>query len=133
MEQNIIKKLFVKTLTKKGKKNKIEKVYKNLLLNIKINKKQNSINILKKSIENLLPKMEIKKVSKYKSKIVLLNNEKQLKKSIKWLTTNNISNKKVNKENIILNEVLDTLNKNSKSYKQKVEICKEAQKMKYSV
>lgn len=71
---------------KKGKKTKIEKIYKNLYIVLKKKLKKHPQLIVNKVIENIMPKVEIKKVSRYMSVPVYIKPLKQIKTSIKWLT-----------------------------------------------
>ena len=97
-EEYKIKKLFINMLLKKGKKTCSENIFKNILINLKKITKQNPNLILFRSIDNLLPKLKTisipnkKRNKKNKKKdryfLMLLNEDKQIKKSISWLFSN---------------------------------------------
>lgn len=131
MAQNETKNYFINFLNRKGKKSKIEKVYNNLLLNLKKKKKNNPEIILKNSIDVLRPKTEVKAISRFKSVITPIRKKKQINTSIKWLT-HSFNENKINRDSHLVNEIVNTLNKESKSYEKKISLYKESQKFKFN-
>ena len=135
-EEYKIKKLFINMLLKKGKKTCSENIFKNILINLKKTTKQKPTFILFKSIDNLLPKLKAisipnkKRNKKNKKKdryfLMLLNEDKQIKKSISWLFSNsNLKN--------ISNEILQTSNNKSKTINTKKQYYKNIKKLKYNI
>ena len=135
-EEFKIKKIFINMLLKKGKKNNSENIFKNILINLKKTTKQKPYFILLKCIKNLLPKLKAisipnkKKNTKKKKKdsyfLMFLNEEKQIKQSISWLTLNsNIKN--------ITNEIVQTSKNKSKTINTKKELYKEIKKLKFNI
>lgn len=135
-EEYKIKKLFINMLLKKGKKTCSENIFKNILINLKKITKQNPNLILFKSIDNLLPKLKTisipnKKRNKKKKKkdryfLMLLNEDKQIKKSISWLFLNsNLKN--------ISNEIIQTSQNKSKTINTKKQYYKNIKKLKYNL
>ena len=135
-EEYKIKKLFINMLLKKGKKTCSENIFKNILINLKKITKQNPNLILFRSIDNLLPKLKTisipnkKRNKKNKKKdryfLMLLNEDKQIKKSISWLFSNsNLKN--------ISNEILQTSNNKSKTINTKKQYYKNIKKLKYNL
>lgn len=132
MVQNEIKNYFINFLNRKGKKSKIEKIYNQLLLDLKKNNNNNPKNIFDNSINNLRPKIEIKQVSRFKSIIVPLKKKKQINISLNWLTDSYIKSKN-NKNKVLINEIISTFNKESSSYQKKISLYKESQKFKFNI
>ena len=132
MVQNENKSFFINYLNKKGKRNKIEKIYNNLLINLKKQKKGNPNSSFDSAIRNLRPKIDIKNISRFKSIIIPIKKKKQINLSLEWLT-DSFSKNKVNKEGHLLNEFLNTLEFKSDSYNKKVTIYKNSQKFKYNI
>jgi ribosomal protein S7 len=134
-EEFKIKKLFVNVLLKKGKKTKSESIFKNILINLKKITKQKPIFILLKFKNNLLPKLKTfilpnkKKCKKKKKKdlyfLIFLNEDKQIKNSINWLFSNS------NLENIV-NEIIQTSKKKSKTINFKKDYYRNIRKLKYN-
>jgi ribosomal protein S7 len=134
-EEFKIKKLFVNVLLKKGKKTKSESIFKNILINLKKITKQKPIFILLKCINNLVPKLKTfslpnKKKGKKKKKkdlyfLIFLNEDKQIKNSINWLFSNS------NLENIV-NEIIQTSKKKSKTINFKKDYYRNIRKLKYN-
>jgi ribosomal protein S7 len=131
MVQNENKHFFINYLNKKGKKNKTEKIYNNLLINLKRKKKEKPDNFFEDTIKTLQPKIDIKNISRYKSIIVPVKKTKQINLSLKWLTESFLKNK-INKNEHLLNEFLNTLEFKSSSYEKKMSIYKNSQKFKYN-
>lgn len=131
MVQNENKHFFINYLNKKGKKNKTEKIYNNLLINLKRKKKEKPYNFFEDTIKTLQPKIDIKNISRYKSIIVPVKKTKQINLSLKWLTESFLKNK-INKNEHLLNEFLNTLEFKSSSYEKKMSIYKNSQKFKYN-
>ena len=134
-EEYKIKKLFINMLLKKGKKTCSENIFKNILINLKKTTKQKPNFILFKAINNLLPKLKAisipnKKRKKNKKKdryfLMLLNENKQIKKSITWLLLN--SNLKT-----ITNEIIQTSNNKSKTINTKKQYYKNIKKLKFNL
>ena len=130
-----IKKLFINMLLKNGKKTCSENVFKNILINLKKTTKQKPNFILFKSIDNLLPKLKAisipnKKRNKKKKKdryfLMLLNKDKQIKKSIFWLISN------VNSKNLT-NEIIQTSKNKSKTINTKKQYYKNIKKLKFNL
>nr|YP_010393997.1 ribosomal protein S7 [Hyaloperonospora arabidopsidis]DAZ88005.1 TPA_asm: ribosomal protein S7 [Hyaloperonospora arabidopsidis] len=135
-EEYKIKKLFINMLLKKGKKTCSESIFKNILINLKKITKQNPNLILFKSIDNLLPKLKAisipnKKRNKKKKKkdryfLMLLNKDKQIKKSISWLLLNsNLKN--------MSTEIFQTSKNKSKTINTKKQYYKNIKKLKYNI
>ena len=131
-----IKKLFLNMLLKKGKKTCSENIFKNILINLKKITKQKPNFILFKSIDNLLPKLKAisipnkkrKKKTKKKDRyfLMLLNENKQIKKSISWLLLNsNLKN--------IPNEIIQTSKNKSKTINTKKQYYKNIKKLKFNL
>ena len=127
-----IKKMFLNMLLKKGKKNISEKLYNNILMDIKKKTKQNPNNILFECIENLSPKIKIinipndkrKKKKKDQYYLIFLEKEKQIKISLLWVFKNlkNISK-----------EIIDTSNNKSKSIDLKKKMYEEINKLHHNI
>ena len=135
-EKYKLKKLFINMLLKKGKKTCSESIFKNILINLKKTTKQNPNLILFKSIENLSPKLKAISIPNKKRKkknkkrdryfLMLLNSNKQIKKSIAWLLLNsNLKN--------ISNEIIQTSTNNSKTINTKKQYYKNIKKLKYNL
>nr|YP_010394076.1 ribosomal protein S7 [Phytophthora cactorum]DAZ88084.1 TPA_asm: ribosomal protein S7 [Phytophthora cactorum] len=134
-EEYKIKKLFINMLLKKGKKTCSENIFKNILINLKKITKQKPNFILFKSIDNLLPKLKAisipnKKRNKKKKKdryfLMLLNEDKQVKKSVSWLLLNaNLKN--------ITNEIIQTSKNKSKTINTKKQYYKNIKKLKFNL
>nr|YP_009420732.1 ribosomal protein S7 [Phytophthora nicotianae]ASO76754.1 ribosomal protein S7 [Phytophthora nicotianae] len=134
-EEYKIKKLFINILLKKGKKTCSENIFKNILINLKKTTKQKPNFILFKSIDNLLPKLKAisipnKKRNTKKKKdryfLMLLNEDKQIKKSISWLLLNaNLKN--------ITNEIIQTSKNKSKTINTKKQYYKNIKKLKFNL
>nr|DAD55248.1 TPA_asm: ribosomal protein S7 [Phytophthora agathidicida] len=131
-EEYKIKKLFINMLLKKGKKTCSENIFKNILINLKKTTKQKPNFILFKSIDNLLPKLKAisipnKKKNKKKDRyfLMLLNEDKQIKKSILWLLLN------VNLKNLT-NEIIQTSKNKSKTINTKKQYYKNIKKLKFN-
>lgn len=136
-EEFKIKKIFINNLLKKGKKNNSEKIFKNILIDLKKKTKQKPMFILLKSIKNLLPKLKIisipnKKRNRNKKKkkdsyfLMYLNFNKQIQQSIQLLIKNsNIKN--------ILNEIIETSQNKSKSINAKKKVYKNIRKLKFNI
>nr|YP_009729741.1 ribosomal protein S7 [Plasmopara viticola]QHW07480.1 ribosomal protein S7 [Plasmopara viticola] len=130
-----IKKLFANMLLKGGKKNCAEKILKTTLINLKKNSKQNPNFILFQSINNLLPKLKAvsipnKKRNKRKKKdryfLMLLDEDKQIKKSISWILSNsNLKN--------LTNEIIQTSKNKSKTINTKKQYYKNIKKLKFNL
>nr|YP_010117832.1 ribosomal protein S7 [Phytophthora agathidicida]QPN53804.1 ribosomal protein S7 [Phytophthora agathidicida]QTV76622.1 ribosomal protein S7 [Phytophthora agathidicida]QTV76739.1 ribosomal protein S7 [Phytophthora agathidicida]QTV76778.1 ribosomal protein S7 [Phytophthora agathidicida]DAD54858.1 TPA_asm: ribosomal protein S7 [Phytophthora agathidicida] len=131
-EEYKIKKLFINMLLKKGKKTCSENIFKNILINLKKTTKQKPNFILFKSIDNLLPKLKAisipnKKKNKKKDRyfLMLLNEDKQIKKSILWLLLNaNLKN--------LTNEIIQTSKNKSKTINTKKQYYKNIKKLKFN-
>ena len=128
-----IKNHFINSITKQGKKTKVNNLYNNILFNLKKKKKNNPKPIFEASIAKILPKIKLTKISKFKSTILPLNEEKQLNTAIKWLIEP--TNKKIslNKERIILEEILNIQNKTGITQEKKKTLYRDAQKFKYNI
>ena len=134
-EEYKIKKLFINMLLKKGKKTCSENIFKNILINLKKTTKQKPNFILFKAINNLLPKLKAisipnKKRKKNKKKdryfLMLLNENKQIKKSISWLLLNS-------KLKNISNEIIQTSKNKSKTINTKKQYYKNIKKLKFNL
>nr|YP_010394939.1 ribosomal protein S7 [Phytophthora x alni]YP_010394978.1 ribosomal protein S7 [Phytophthora cambivora]DAZ89376.1 TPA_asm: ribosomal protein S7 [Phytophthora x alni]DAZ89415.1 TPA_asm: ribosomal protein S7 [Phytophthora cambivora] len=135
-EEYKIKKLFINMLLKKGKKTCSENIFKNILINLKKITQQKPNFILFKSIDNLLPKLKAisipnkkrKKKNKKKDRyfLMLLNEDKQIKKSVYWLLSNsNLKN--------IPNEIIQTSKNKSKTINTKKQYYKNIKKLKFNL
>lgn len=135
-EEYKIKKLFINMLLKKGKKTCSENIFKNILINLKKITKQKPNFIIFKSVDNLLPKLKAisipnkkrKKKNKKKDRyfLMLLNKNKQIKKSISWLLLN--SNLKT-----LTNEIIQTSKNKSKTINTKKQYYKNIKKLKFNL
>ena len=135
-EESKIKKLFINMLLKKGKKNCSENLFKNILINLKKRTKQKPNFILFKSIDNLLPKLKTisipnKKRNKNKKKkdryfLMLLDENKQIKKSISWFLLNS-------KLKNIENEIIQTSKNKGKTINTKKQYYKNIKKLKFNL
>nr|YP_010394627.1 ribosomal protein S7 [Plasmopara halstedii]DAZ89064.1 TPA_asm: ribosomal protein S7 [Plasmopara halstedii] len=134
-EEYKIKKLFLNMLLKGGKKTCSENIFKNILIDLKKITKQKSSFILFKSINNLLPKLKAvsipnKKRNKKKKRdryfLMLLDEDKQIKKSISWLLLNtNLKN--------LTNEIVQTSKNKSKTINTKKQYYKNIKKLKFNL
>nr|YP_009178787.1 ribosomal protein S7 [Peronospora tabacina]ALJ78442.1 ribosomal protein S7 [Peronospora tabacina]ALJ78489.1 ribosomal protein S7 [Peronospora tabacina] len=134
-EEYKIKKLFINMLLKKGKKTRSENIFKNILINLKKTTKQKPNFILFKAIDNLLPKLKAisipnqkrKKKKKKKDRyfLMLLNENKQIKKSISWLFLNS-------KLKNITKEIIQTSKNKSKTINTKKQYYKNIKKLKFN-
>lgn len=131
-EEYKIKKLFLNMLLKKGKKTCSENIFKNILINLKKTTKQKPSFILFKSISNLLPKLKAvsipnKKRNKKKKKdryfLMLLDEDKQIKKSISWLLLNTN----------LTNEIIQTSKNKSKTINTKKQYYKNIKRLKFNL
>jgi ribosomal protein S7 len=130
-----IKNIFVKILMKKGKKSISEKIFKNILINLKNKTKQKPNFILKKAILNLSPKLKLINILFGKRKkyfLIYLNEEQQMKISINWLLFFSKTKSK-NFLNNIINEIYETFNNKSKSIEKKKNLYKDIKKLKYNI
>lgn len=133
-EEYKIKNLFINMLLKKGKKTCSENIFKNILINLKKNTKQKPNYILFESIDNLLPKLKTisipnkkrKKKKKDRYFLMLLNEKKQIKKSVSWL----LSNSKIKN---IHDEIIQTSKNKSKTINTKKQYYKNIKKLKYNL
>ena len=134
-EEFKIKKLFINALLKKGKKTKSENIFKSILIKLKKVTKQKPSFILLKCINNLVPKLKTinlpnKKKGKKRKKdlyfLIFLNEDKQIKISIKWLFLNS------NLENIV-NEIIQTSKYKSKTINFKKEYYRDIKKLKFNL
>jgi ribosomal protein S7 len=133
-EEYKIKNLFINMLLKKGKKTCSENIFKNILINLKKNTKQKPNYILFESIDNLLPKLKTisipnkkrKKKKKDRYFLMLLNEKKQIKKSVLWL----LSNSKIKN---IHDEIIQTSKNKSKTINTKKQYYKNIKKLKYNL
>lgn len=135
-EEYRIKKLFINMLLKKGKKTCSETIFKNILINLKKTTKQKPNFILFKSIDNLLPKLKAisipnKKRNKKKKKkdryfLMLLNENKQIKKSVSWLLLNS-------KIKNITKEIIKTSKNKSKTINTKKQYYRNIKKLKFNL
>lgn len=87
MESNNIKKNFIQLILKKGKKEKIEKFYSELVTQIKVQQQTNPQVFIIDRVQNFLPKIELKPVSKRNFIIKTKPPEKQLNLALRWLKT----------------------------------------------
>jgi len=140
-QNNLIKNIFIKMLLKKGKQTIAENLYNNILINLLKKTKQKPIFILIKAIDNLSPTLKlinvpISKRKKRKKKIhyflIFLNEEKQIKNSINFMLFFS-RKRKTNFLKNIVNEIINTFNKKSKSIEKNKEIYKEINKLRYNI
>lgn len=126
-----IKKIFINFLLKKGKKRNSEKIFKEILIKLKIKTKQNPNFILLKSIKNLLLNFKIINMINKKKKnnnffLIYLNKEKQLKEAINLLILNT-------KISDLDNEIININKKKSKIINLKKEIYLNIKKLKFNM
>lgn len=135
MEQNYeefkIKKLFLNILLKKGLKIKAEKIFNNILFDLKKQTKQKPFFILIKAIKKLLPKIKTIAIPKKKKQhnkhfLIFLTLDKQIKKSIIWLFLN--SNLKT-----VVSEIIKTSKNKSKTINTKKKHYLEIKKQKFNL
>jgi len=134
-ENNNNKKLFIKILLKRGKKNKAEKIIKNILINIKKKTKKNPNKIIKTFLRKTAPKLkyiEINKKRKRKKKsklytFIYLFKDKQIKISIKWLI---IKKNQINYE-IVTKKILQAIKNKGSLIIKKKNYYKEIKKLKF--
>ena len=125
MEQKKIKNNFISLFTKNGKKSKTLKIYNETLFSIKKKTKSFPSDIIHSSVNNLLPKLHLKKLNRNRSSIVMLNKNQQLNKSLRWIFSN--------KRNILVNNILQVKSKTGLIYKHKKQSYLELEKFKYTV
>ena len=135
-EESNIKKLFINMLLKKGKKTCSETIFKKILIKLKKLTKQKPNFILFKAIDNLLPKLKTisipnkkrNKKNKKKDKyfLMLLNEKKQIKKSISWLLLNSTLKN-------LTNEIIQTSKNKSKTINTKKQYYKNIKKLKFNI
>ena len=136
-EFNQIKDIFIKILLKDGKKYISEKIFNNILINLKNKTKQKPHFILIKAIDNLAPKIKVISISngrKHRNKnfLMFLTEEKQIKTAVTWiLSCSNIKSKNI--INNISQEILKTSKNKSESLKKKKKMYKEIKKLKYNI
>jgi len=87
MENNKIKTQFIQLILKKGKKEKIEKLYSVLVTQIKVQQQTNPQTFIENQVENFLPKIELKPISKRNFIIQTKPPKKQLNLALRWLKT----------------------------------------------
>jgi len=138
-----IKDIFIKLLLKEGKKHISEKIFNNILINLKNKTKQKPKFILIKTIQNLSPKLKLISIplvkrktnkKKFRSRyfLMFLNEEKQIKISINWILYIS-KTKPQNFTQNITNEILETFNKKSKSIEKKKQMYNEIKKLRYNI
>ncbi len=147
MEQNcqnknfIIKDLFIKMLLKKGKKNLAEKIYNNILIELRKKTKQKPIFTLIKTVNILSPGIKLinvpiskRKTKKRKSKhfLMFLNIENRYKIGINWILTYT-RKRKVNFLKNIINEIFNILDNKGKSIEKRNEIGMELNKLRHTI
>lgn len=125
MEQKKIENNFISLFTKKGKKTKTLKVYNKLLFTIKKKTKNKPTDTINLAVNNLLPKLVLKKLNKKKSSISLINKNQQIKKSLKWVFSNKLDT--------LANNFLQVKLKTGPVYKNKKQAYSELEKFKYTV
>lgn len=130
MVRNENKTTFLNFLNKKGKKGKIEKIYSGMLLNLKYYKQKNPQKIFNTVLTDLKPKLQIKKISRFKSTLRPLKKSRQTFTALQWLTE---PSKQKNRLESITTEVFDTLYHKSQSYRKKILWYKDTQKLKYTL
>ena len=143
MEQNYENKInlfFINALLKNGHKPSSEKLFKKILIHLKIKTKQKPNFILVKAIKNLSPKLKIFKIpmtrgkkrnknkQKFKPFLLFLNTEKQIKSSINLIL---LFSKSKNFLKTLIIEIINTYNKKSKSLEKKKIEYKELKKLHY--
>ena len=135
-EEYKIKQLFIKMLLKRGKKTSSESIFKNVLINLKKITKQKPNFILFKAIENLLPKLKAisipnkrrkKKKKRDRYFLMLLDEDKQIKKSISWLLVSNLNIGK------LTSEIIQTSRNKSKTINTKKQYYKNIKKLKFNL
>jgi len=140
-QNNYIKDVFIKMLLKKGKKTVAENLYNNILINLLKKTKQKPIFILIKAIDNLSPTLKLINIPINKRKrrrrkkpyfLIFLNEEKQIKNSINYMLFFS-RKRKTNFLKNIINEIINTFNKKSKSIDKNKEIYNEINKLRYNI
>ena len=135
-EEYKIKQLFIKMLLKRGKKTSSESIFKNVLINLKKITNQKPNFILFRAIENLLPKLKAisipnkrrkKKKKRDRYFLMLLDEDKQIKKSISWLLASNVNIGK------LTSEIIQTSRNKSKTINTKKQYYKNIKKLKFNL
>ena len=129
-----IKTLFINMLLKQGKKTCSEHIFKNILINLKKITKQKPTFILITAIQNLLPKLKAISIPNKKRKkkkkdsyfLMLLDHDKQIKKSIAWLLLNSLSKNRST-------EIIQTAKNKSKTINTKKQYYKNIKKLKFNL
>lgn len=137
----MIKKLFIKMLLKKGKKNLAEKIYNNILIELRKKTKQKPIFILIKVINILSPGVKLinvpiskRRTKKKKSKyyLMFLNLENSYKIVINWILFYS-RKRKTNFLKNIINEIYNIIDNKGKSVDKRNEIGIELNKLRHTI
>ena len=137
----MIKNLFIKMLLKKGKKNLAEKIYNNILIELRKKTKQKPIFILIKVINILSPRIKLinvpinkRKTKNRKNKyyLIFLNLENSYKIVINWILFYS-RKRKINFLKNILNEIYNIINNKGKSIDKRNEIGMELNKLRHTI
>lgn len=120
----------INKIMKKGKKSLSEKILYSTMEKIKNNKNQDPIEIIKKSIENITPKVELKsrRIGGATYQIPIeINEERGKSLAIKILIKSARSRNEKKMINKLQNEIMDAYNNIGNSVKKKEEIHKMAE------
>jgi ribosomal protein S7 len=137
----IIKELFIKMLLKKGKKNLAEKIYNNILIELRKKTKQKPIFILIKIINILSPGVKLinvpiskRKIKRRKNRyyLMFLNLENSYKIVINWILFYS-RKRKTNFLKNVINEIYNILDNKGKSINKRNEIGIELNKLRHSI
>lgn len=132
-----IKGLFLNMLLKNGKKGCSEIILKKTLINLKRRKLKNPTFVLCKAVDKLLPKIKSISVPNQKRRkkrkrrdrhfIMLLEEKKQIRKSISWLLSST-------KRNQLSREIIYILqgNRNCETLKKKKQYYRDIKKLQYN-
>lgn len=134
MVQNENKHTFINFLTRKGKKGKIEKLHKQILVNLKHTTKLKTkpTQILNQVVTTLKPKVQVKALSRFKTTIQPMKPSRQSFTALKWLTEKALM-KSTHAVSTLTTEINQTLGKTSPSYLKKMTVYQEAQKLKFTL
>ncbi len=128
-------------LLKKGKKNLAEKIYNNILIELRKKTKQKPIFTLIKTVNILSPGIKLinvpiskRKTQKRKNKhfLMFLNTENRYKIGINWILTYS-RKRKINFLKNIINEIFNILNNKGKSIEKRNEIGMELNKLRHTI
>ena len=137
----LIRDLFIKMLLKKGKKNLAEKIYNNILIELRKKTKQKPLFILIKTVNILTPGIKLinvpvsrRRTKKRKNRhfLMFLNLENYYKIGINWILSYS-RKRKTNFLKNIINEIFNVLDNKGKSVEKRNEIGMELNKLRHTI